>query len=59
MKNIYTFVFGLLGLLVMTGVVITGGFVHKVSPNFLMWVGVVGLLLAGELVLIGIGKNRS
>ena len=59
MKNKVTFCFGLIGFVVMTALMLSAGLAPSLSPVFISWVSVVGLLMAGELVLLGIGKKQQ
>ena len=56
MKNQYTILFGVIGFIVMGALVVTVCCAHSVNPVFVAWSGVVGALMAGEIILFGLRK---
>lgn len=56
MKNPYTIIFGLVGLVLNFLLVIAVYCAPSLNPVFVMWVGVIGALVSGELILIGLKK---
>lgn len=59
LKNIPSFVMGLIGLLVFAAMIFSEVYLPHVSAKFEVLVAAYGVLMAGEMILLGMKNNEG
>lgn len=58
MKSISAVVLGVLGLIVFALVILGETYLPRVDVRFLMLASLLGVIISGELILLGLGRDK-